>query len=243
MGVWNTFKSSYQSQGIFGQNGSYHPGGFGAAFSAAGGMSRPAEGFLHAIKRGIVDNTIETGNTGMIMSGSSKVRYGGSVFGAGGRREIMHEAEQIGTSGAFKVGARRGMGSMIGRTAFKLITPAMFLYTASTEGLGEATKQTVETGAIFGAARWAWGRGVAALGSPIAMAGMAAVGVGIAAQKALTMGKKYGEDIRKVSFGNAFHDTYGNAATMRQAGLMAIQSSKVNGRNALGNEASLFHMR
>lgn len=262
MGTWNTFKSSYQSQGIFSGNGNYHPEGQAAAFKALGmGMKRPTEGFAHALKRGVVDSFIEQGHSGHVLGNAvpraieggrvfspqsvsgRNVRYGGSIFSSGGMREVMHKTEQVGMSGFYKLGARRSALGMLGTGAMKAITPAFFLYNAATQGIGQATEDAVVQGAVFGAARWTLGRIGMGLAHPAVLAAAAVVGTGIAAQKALVMGKRYNESVRKVSFGNAFNDVYGTAATMRQASLMAIQSSKINGRNAIGAEASLMHMR
>ncbi len=246
MGTWNTFKSSYQQQGIFGDNNMFHESGFGAAWKVANpGIRRPMEGFGHAVKRGVVDSLIEKGNTGLINKGMTgeMVRYGGSIFSSGGLREVTHTAQQMGKSGRFMLGARRSAMGMLKTGAFKFLTPGLFLYNASQEGIGAATRDAVEQGAIWGAGRWALGRIGMGLASPAFLGAAAVVGTAIAAQKALVMGKKYGESVTKVSFGNAFNDTYGNAATMRQASLMAMQSSKINGRNALGHEASLMHCR
>lgn len=244
MGVWNTFKSSYTSAGVHSNSGSYNPGMFGARTSwklANPGRAVPMEGLLHSIKRGVVDSFIEHGHAGTVMSGADKVRYGGTMFSSGGIREAMHEVEQIGTSGMYKLGARKSTIGMLGSGAMKLITPAMFLYNAATQGVGQATKDAVEQGVMFGAGKWALGRLGMTMASPVFLAGIGLAGAGIAAQKALQFGKKYNDDVRAVSFGNAFNDVYGTAATMRQASVNAIQSSKINGRSVLNFEASLLH--
>lgn len=46
----------------------------------------------------------------------------------------------------------------------------------------------------------------------------------------------------RLEMGAPAYDPFGNIATMRQRSIQAIQSSKINGRSALGNEALLFHM-
>lgn len=241
MGVYSTFKSSYQQSGIFHNQGNYHAEGAGAAFKALGsGRARPMEGFAHAIKRGIVDNFIEAGHSGVI---DNKMRYGGSIISRGGMREVIHDVEKAGSSGLYKLGARRSTLGMFGKAAGKLVAPALFLYSASQDGIGQATKDTVEQGAVFGATRWAWGRAAMAVGNPLLIGAVAVAGAAIGAQKALQAGFDYNAESKRSGFTNPFNDTYGNAATMRQQSLMAIQSSKINGRNLLGQEASFMHMR
>jgi hypothetical protein len=245
MGVWNTLKTSYQSQGVFNHDMNYHPSGFSNAFALANpGARRPVEGFLHSIKRGIADNIIESGysGTGVLPLGlvGGPVKYGGSIFTAGGIREIKHELQAVGT-GRFMIGAERNLTGKLKTGIFKSVTPAFFLYDAYKHGIGQASKDAIINGAIWGGGKWALGRAWAGLSNPALLATTALVGAGIAAQKALVMGKKYNASVRAVSFGNAFNDVYGNAATMRQASLMAVQSSKINGRNILGQEANLFH--
>lgn len=248
MGVWNTFKSSYTSAGVHSNNNGYHPGFFGAknAWKAANAGARaPMEGLLHSVKRGIVDSFVEHGHAGYAMTGENfvqpMVKYGGSIFTSGGRREAMYDIEKMGMANMYKLGAKRTTIGMLGSGAMKLITPAMFLYNAATQGVGQATKDAVEQGVMFGAGKWALGRLGMTMASPVFLAGVGLAGAGIAAQKALQFGKKYNDDVRAVSFGNAFNDVYGTASTMRQASVNAIQSSKINGRSVLGFESSLLH--
>jgi hypothetical protein len=45
----------------------------------------------------------------------------------------------------------------------------------------------------------------------------------------------------KLEMGRPVIDQFGTGATMRQRSLMAMQRSKINGRSALGNEATLMY--
>jgi len=45
----------------------------------------------------------------------------------------------------------------------------------------------------------------------------------------------------KLEMGRPIHDQFGNVATMRQRSIMAMQNSKINGRSALGHEATLAY--
>jgi hypothetical protein len=46
---------------------------------------------------------------------------------------------------------------------------------------------------------------------------------------------------RSINLGTPVLDPYGTGSTMRQRSLQAIQESRINGMNALGNEASLMY--
>lgn len=96
-----------------------------------------------------------------------------------------------------------------------------------------------------------------ATGVGVAAAGLAAAGIGIygaASGQGFggALGTVYGAISRpaihdyakshaRLEMGTPLVDPFGTAATMRQRSLMAIQNSRVNGRTALGNEATLLY--
>ncbi len=172
--------------------------------------------------------------------GGKAVGYGGGIWRnpAAAMREIKYTSKMAG--GIMRVGEKRTIAGMVGKGFGKAIWPALFLYQAATEGVWSATKDAVVGGAMWGAGKWALGR-IAAGGvvGGLATAGAAAV---IGGRAALIAGRNYNREVRQASFGNAFNDVYGNAATLRQASIQAIQGSKINGRSALGMEANLMHL-
>ncbi len=215
----------------------YNYDGMKAAFK---GMPKPREGLLHSTVRGIKEWTIGDENRGFVFSGSQKVKYGGTAFSPGGWREIMSEVESHPTiPGAFRMGARKSIGKSLLGFGGKVLSPALFAMTAYKEGIGKATEDFIIGGAMWGAGKWAFSRLLMA--APPLLLGGAVLGGAYMAKKALQAGRNYNKAVRKVSFGNAFNDTYGTAATMRQASIAAIQGSKINGRSALGSEAQLLH--
>jgi len=129
----------------------------------------------------------------------------------------------------------------------RLLGPAWIAYRAY-----EGFKEGGPGGAVKGAA---FALGESYLFPHVAhMAGMAALG------GAAMLGMQYGmtgagpletltrplvrEHMRKhakLEMGRPIHDQFGNVATMRQRSVMAIQNSKINGRSALGHEATLAY--
>lgn len=112
----------------------------------------------------------------------------------------------------------------------------------------------VKGGATHMATTYAFGIAQKALGigSSWPMMGMlAGVGVGagltyygatgIAPWQALArpLVREHMKKYNNVEMGRPIVDQFGSLATMRQRSLMAIQNSKINGRSALGNEATL----
>ncbi len=244
MGIYTSLQSSYQAQGPFRSGLPYDPKGE-KNFFRQHNMKMPQEGLLHSMKRGIKDYVgIDNTGAGRLMDGAKGFgkTYGGGIFSSGGWREITHKAEQIGKTGFYKTGARRSAGAMLGHGLMKGLGPAMFIHTAMTEGIGTATQEAVVGGAIWGAARWSLGKIGLGLTSPFAMGAAVLAGGVIGGRAALIAGRQYNKDIRKANFGNAAPDSYGTIGTMRQASVHAIQSSKINGRSALGSEANLMHL-
>lgn len=240
MGVWSTAVTSWSASGTHSGMLPYSPKGPGVHFPF--GASPPREGLLHNMKRGVLEMAgVDNAGAGMVMSGGRSVKYGGGLFSGGGWREILHDVRPS-TGGMFAIGARRTGLKTLGKFAGKAIFPAMFAYQAATEGVGAAVRDNVASGAIFGAARWGLTRLGMGLFNPFTIGAAALVGGVIGGRQALIAGRDYATNLRTASFGEAFKDTNGTAATMRQASLSAMQNSKINGRNALGGEASLMHM-
>ena len=83
----------------------------------------------------------------------------------------------------------------------------------------------------------------------VTAAGAAAfTGVGMAAagwQPQKILSRPYVNDYMrrhaKLEMGTPAMDQFGTIATMRQRSIQAIQNSRISGRGALGNEASMFH--
>jgi hypothetical protein len=140
-----------------------------------------------------------------------------------------------------RLGARRSAAGMAWKGLGKVAGPGFFIHQAATEGLGTAVRDTLILGAAWEVGKRALGIGRLAVFNPITI-GAAVLTAGIiGGRAALIAGRQYNRDIRKASFGNAASDTYGTIATMRQASVNAIQSSRINGRSALGQEANLMH--
>ncbi len=243
MNIFNSIRNSYNQPGIHSGNLMYNPEGPKAAWKSMWGSARmPKEGFMHSVVGGMREWTIGESAPGWVTNGASSgpkgVKYGGNLISRGGIKEITHEvAEQ--SPGIFKIGARRSARGMAWKFAGKAFAPAVFAFTAATQGFGQASEDFLVGGALWGAAKWGASRALSL--APPVLIGAAIIGAGVAARKALIAGRDYNREVRKVSFGNVFNDMYGTAATMRQASIMAIQGSKINGRSALGSEASLMH--
>jgi hypothetical protein len=243
-------------RGLFGKVASFmgnakdafmDPNQLRAAYKHRYGKAAPMAGFARTIGEGIkMDLGIDKGGYVLRDStlsggriGSRATRYGGGIFTKGGWKEILYDTQQsslVSTKMQIaRLGAKRGLGGALLRFAGKAAGPALIAHQLVTEGPVEAAKTML----TFGAARYAFGAmGAAAV--PLAI-GAAAVGIGYAAYKTVEESQKYNRALRKVSFGNAASDIYGTAATMRQASVQAIQSSRINGRSALGHEANLMH--
>lgn len=232
MGLWSASMTSWNASGKHNGMLPWNPSG-------PKGYIGPREGLFHNMKRGVLEMA-GLDNTGQGML-SGNVRYGGGLLSSGGWREITHDVEKV-SGGMYRQGAKRSLKGALGKFAGKAIGPAFFLYQASTEGIGAATKDSLVYGAAFGAARWGLGKIGMGLFNPLTLGAAALVGGVIGGRAALMAGQEYNTSVRAASFGSISSDTYGNAATLRQASLQAIQSSKLNGRNALGNEGSLMHL-
>lgn len=145
--------------------------------------------------------------------------------------------------------------SFIGRT-MRFAGPLMLghaIYSGYQEG---GLSGALMGGAEYAANMYMWGAGLkiagiglsglgVGLGVGLAGAGLAgglALGVsGIGPRQMLRpLVREHMERRSRLEMGTPIVDDYGSIATMRQRSIMAIQNSKINGRTALGNEASLL---
>lgn len=237
MGLWSAAATSWNASGTHSGLLPYRPSGPSLSF----GRTPPREGLLHNMRRGVLEMAgIDNAGSGMVSSAGRDVRYGGGLLSGGGWREILHDVRPT-TTGLFELGARRTGIKTLGKFAGKAVFPAMFAYQVATEGVGAAVRDNVVSGAVFGAARWGLTRLGMGLFNPFTIGAAALVGGVIGGRAALQAGREYNTSLRGSSFGTAFNDSNGTAATMRQASVQAIQSSRINGRNALGSEGSLLH--
>jgi hypothetical protein len=92
--------------------------------------------------------------------------------------------------------------------------------------------------------QYLFGRVLGTFGIPGLAVG-AAAGAAYAAYKIPKMINEAAGDYRKgyegVNMGGRVEDPFGNNATMRQRGLLAIQNSRLNARSGIGMEAVLTH--
>lgn len=109
-------------------------------------------------------------------------------------------------------------------------------------GVFGAAKNVVRDAAIQGIARGAFNAVVGAGLAVPTLVGVAAVGAAYGGYRLGEAGQHYAKSLRRLEMGTDIVDTFGTISTMRQRSLNAIQNSRVNGRMALGNEASLMHM-
>jgi len=132
---------------------------------------------------------------------------------------------------------------MLGKFAGKVASgPVFFAVDAYNNGIVSATKDMVMFNAAMASAKWGAARLGLTLAHPLVIGAAVVAGGALAGRALLQQGNKFIREQRKFSMGNNIKDTYGTISTMRQASIQAIQSSKVNGRNALGNEGYLMHM-
>lgn len=83
---------------------------------------------------------------------------------------------------------------------------------------------------------------IGSIGSLPVIGAAATVGAAYGYYKLGEAGQTYAKNLRKLEMGTDIHDNFGTIATMRQRSLNAIQNSHLNGRMALGNEASAMHV-
>jgi hypothetical protein len=148
------------------------------------------------------------------------------------RRAAMARVRGGGIKGLSKIAARAFNPALIaGFTAFNV-------YEGYKAGgvIGAAGAAATE------AAMWG-GFNVAAtaLGQPLlwTLGGAAAAGYGY--YQLGEASKRHEKRLRHLEMGATVTDPFGTAATLRQRSLAALHNTHINGRMAVGNEASLFH--
>lgn len=137
-------------------------------------------------------------------------------------------------SGVTKYGLKnaRSFGSAM-KNVVPMVGVDIGLRMLTGDRLGKAVADSARDAAIVAVAPVAFGMYagatvVGALGSSYVKAGQAIEG-------------RFNDRVRANTVPSfSYQDNY-QAATMRQASIQAIQGSKLNARNALGNEASLMH--
>jgi len=132
---------------------------------------------------------------------------------------------------------KSAVGSMAGKAIFPAFT-AVSMYSAYQEGgVGAALKAGATEAAVWGGLKLAG----AIIGSTTtaAIGGVAALGFGYHALG--TAAKSYRKGLQNLEMGAPVKDPYGTTATLRARSLQALNSSAVNGRMAMGNEALLMH--
>jgi hypothetical protein len=118
------------------------------------------------------------------------------------------------------------------------------------EGAWGATKALGETalqGYAWGVANYVAGgvlsSGLAVGAGAVAGGALGSMAAGINPLRFITrpLASAHAAKQARVNMGTPVVDQFGTVSTMRQRSLQAIQNSKVNGRNALGNEAGLMY--
>lgn len=136
----------------------------------------------------------------------------------------------------------------------RLMGPALLAYSAYSGykqgGVVGAVKEggkSIGESYVFGAVTKALGGGPAfaglAIGIPTMMASMSAHATGGSpiALWARPWVREHTRGLNRLEMGVPINDQFGTIATSRQRAVQAIQSSRVNGRSALGNEAALMY--
>ena len=192
------------------------------------------------------------------------LRYGGMGISAGrgigrvGKWAFSGKHHQVGMDwlglGPAKKGAT-GISKYL--SAGRILGLGFAAYSAyegyQEEGMWGATKSLATTylmGRAFSMATGVAGLGLktAAIGGAAYLGGAAlysaASGMSFAQNALAPIARAWVRDFKrknaKLKMGTPDLDQFGTVSPMRQRSLMAIQNSKLNGRNALGNEASLL---
>lgn len=153
-----------------------------------------------------------------------------------GKNMALRKGETVKNFAGRQRGARIGNGiglAALGISAF-MGYQENGLMGAATNVARDVAFQSIGTG-IYNAA-------VGAVGSVPLLIGAAVAGGAYGYYKLGEAGQKYSKKLRKLELGTDIDDSYGTISTMRQRSVMAIQNSYLNGRMALGNEASSMHM-
>ena len=184
-------------------------------------------------------------------------RYGGAIRSYMGSQ--VHQAGMEWTKGLWGIGqtstlARWGGRAFLGFAAFSGYKEARAKGRSGTWGAAKGVAVATAQNYVFGAGLRALGLGSTAgtiaggiaVGAALqvgALTHMAQVGQGGGLGHLLARPAVY-QHMRRhamLEMGRPTVDMYGTAATMRQRSLAAIQDSKLNGRVALSNEATLMY--
>ncbi len=108
-------------------------------------------------------------------------------------------------------------------------------------GVVGATKEVGASALSWGAMRGGWNLLAGSAGSIPLAAGAAVAGLAYGYYRFGEAGQQYKKKLRNLEMGADTIDTFGTMSTLRQRSLSAIQNSHINGRMAMGGEASLMH--
>jgi len=125
---------------------------------------------------------------------------------------------------------------LLGRALFPAFT-AVAAYTGYKEGGVMGAAKNVATEALMWGAMRA---GFTMLTNPAILGGAAIAGAGYGMYRLGEAARTHERRVRSLELGADVVDRFGTLSTMRQRSLQAIQSSHLNGRTALGNEALLL---
>jgi len=180
----------------------------------------------------------------------------GRGFKAGMMESVGFHMENVGSGlgrsytnhgflGRKLAGGWRANKLAIGGNALGLAAMGYSMYQGYKEGgLVGAAKEGVIGAATWGAVKGTWnyamGAGNLAMGAGLGIGAVAAGAYGY--YRAGEAGQKYAKRLRNLEMGADIVDNFGTMSTMRGRSIDAIQSSRVNGRNGLGNEAALMHV-
>ncbi len=196
----------------------------GGFFSAARGATLGAGGVYKSAMR-----------TGM---GREFMRGVGESFGF----QYSHTGGKLVSKGFLGARAAGGISKLgVGKAIGGAIFPAFMAHSAyqgyQQGGVVGAAKNVAFDAAMWGAIRSAG----SLLMNPVTIAGAAVAAAGYGYYKYGENVRRFGKRLRAVEMGADVIDTYGTIATTRQRSLAALQNSHINGRLALGNEASILH--
>lgn len=157
------------------------------------------------------------------------VQYGGSLLNVGKNEGFLGR----GATGGMRA---NWLGNSIGLAAM-----AYGAYQGYQQGgVVGAGKSVAADAMTWGIARGALNT-IGGIMNPVTL-GAAAIGAGaFAYYKMGEAGIARGKRIRNLEMGADIVDNFGTMATMRQRSLSALQNSHVNGRLAMGGEASMMH--
>ena len=154
--------------------------------------------------------------------------------------EVAVGARRAGKKAAWSAAKKGGIGMAAG-TAGKLamggISPAFaaanVVHGYKTGGVSGAAGAFAEEVAMFAAFEL--------VGSATVIGGGLVAGAAYGAYQALGAAQEHHRGLRKLEMGGTLRDPFGTISTTRQRSLMALNNSHINGRMALGQEASLMH--